>query len=157
MFNFGCYMEKLRSQNWSIPQNAANTAPLVLPELLALHTAGAAVRINADHAGDESIIILCTLCKACRQQFDLAHRRAIRNKICHNGILLLPLVLIDHLLPAEHHIHANLDLHSAGIVVHATAVLAAHPSPNDINERVNQPRDNSVTVWHTRHVHQWPR
>ena len=70
---------KLQSQKRTIPQNAANTAPLVSPELLALHSVGAAIRNNADYTGNEPVGILCTNCKVCRQTFNLADRCAIRN------------------------------------------------------------------------------
>ena len=145
----------LQSQKRSIPQNAANTAPLVLPELLALQSVGAAIRINADYTGDEPVVLLCTNCKMCRQKTNLACCCAIRNKIHRNSILLLPLVRIDHSLLVEHHLCANPYLDSTGIVAHAPAVLAACPRHNDINKHLNQPRNIGLVFWLTRHAHQW--
>ena len=141
---------KLQSQKHMIPQNAANTAPLVSPEHLALHSVGAAIKINADYTGNEPVVILCTNCKVCRQKFNLADRCAIRNNIHRDGILLSPLVTKDHLLPAEHHLCADPYLDSTGIVAYATAVLAAHPHPNNINEHVNQPGDNGSRLGATK-------
>ena len=141
---------KLQSQKRTIPQNAANTAPLVSPELLALHSVGAAIKINADYTGNEPVVILCTNCKVCRQKFNLAGCCAICNNIHRDGILLSPLVTKDHLLPAEHHLCANPYLDSTGIVAYATAVLAAHPHPNNINEHVNQPGDNGSRLGATK-------
>ena len=113
----------------------------------------AAIRVNTDYMGDEPVVLLCTNCMMYRQKTNLARCCAIRNKIHCNGILLSPLVTIDHILPVEHHLRANPYLDSTGIVAHAPAVLAACPRHNDINEHVNQPRNIGLTFWHTRHVH----
>ena len=145
----------LQSQKCSIPQNAANTAPLVPPELLALQSVGAAIRVNTDYTGDEPVVLLCMNCKMCRQKTNLACCCAIHNKIYRNGVLLSPLVRIDHILPVEHHLCANPYLDSTGIMVHAPAVLAARPRPNNINEHVNQPRNIGLMFRHTRHANQW--
>ena len=139
----------------TLSQTVCNTTTLVVPKLPPLHHVCAAVRINADPAGGKPIVILCALCKSCRQKPNLACHHAICNEKYHDCVFLLPLVLIDHLLPTKHPLCANLDLHSAGLVVDATATPVACDHPNNVNHCMNHPRNNNVTVWHN-HWHQRP-
>ncbi len=79
----------------------------------------------------------------------------ICNKRDHDCVFLSPLVSIDHLHPTEHHLCANLNLRSAGLVVDATAAPVARARPNNVNDHMNQPHNDSVTVWHS-HWYQRP-
>ncbi len=119
---------------------------MVAPILLWLQNICVVVREKTDYAGDKLVLIMRTPCKFLTQKLDLAYLCAIQNKIHLDCVLLLPLVSIDHLLPKEqHHLCANLDLHSTDLVADATAAPVACPRTQCLTPRANTPLIGSYT------------